>query len=170
MTHKLKSFKHFSISIFRMMAYTLNNFKTVLTCSPAWHLAARCSWKGSAVICWCCHTELSGAGGPIWVCSHTIATYRNTLTMKYSDNGLQICKIICKKTQKQSVIKTTSSIQTLVVRVSSFSFWGYFKKDKHPKNNADSPLAQPLMLKFREQTELDLRERSGWWESSWCLL
>lgn len=101
MTHKLKSFKHFSISIFRMMAYTLNNFKTVLTCSPAWHLAARCSWKGSAVICWCCHTELSGAGGPIWACSHTIATYRNTLTMKYSDNGLQICKIICKKTQNK---------------------------------------------------------------------
>lgn len=111
------------------------NIKIVtLTCSPVWRLGARCSWRGSVANCWCCHTVLTWVVGPTWACSHTIATCRNTLGLTVSCKYVKSLQSSWLHPSDEMCVRTTNSIQTLVVRTSSFSFWG----EIFWKNNVNS--------------------------------
>lgn len=94
--------------------------RLLLTCSPIWCLAAKGSWRGSGVVLWCSHTGSTWAAGPILACSHTIATPTNTLGLTVSHK----CMETDHRAASTEVPESTSSIQTLVVRASFFSFCG----------------------------------------------
>lgn len=94
--------------------------RLLLTCSPIWCLAAKGSWRGSGVVLWCSHTGSTWAAGPILACSHTIATSTNTLGLTVPHK----CMETDHRAASTEVPESTSSIQTLVVRASFFSFCG----------------------------------------------
>lgn len=134
-----------------------------LTCSPGWCPAARCSWRGSAVVCWCSRTELTWVAGPIWACSHTIAACRNTVF----DNIWQILWVIAKQLTEPSD-EVRAEIPVLSRHLSS-GLPPFHSEERHFKTAVLTvgPV-QPLLLKWKLAPGLDSPERWGWWESSWC--
>lgn len=92
----------------------------LLTCSLIWCLEAKESWMGCEVVLWCSHIGWTWAAGPISACSHTIATPTNTLGLTLSHK----CVWTDDRADWAAAPVSTSSIQTLVVRASFFSFCG----------------------------------------------
>lgn len=127
--------------------------RLLLTCSPIWCLAAKGSWRGSGVVLWCSHTGSTWAAGPILACSHTIATSTNTLGLTVPHK----CMETDHRAASTEVPESTSSIQTLVVRASFFSFCG---------NMFQLMIFWPRLAHLA--LALQLPERWGWSGSSWC--